>query len=118
MFDFRLKSLAVIILWSYPNWSPEFLFEINDHAIEFRFWSTLKIFETSLLVQFEQMKRNVSVGRSLDQNLDQNPAVMRHMTNFVLDSKLDSGVLSWFHHKRYFSTNMKVTVMTKRKGCI
>ena len=33
-----------------------FIFEINDHETKFRFWSTVNLFEISLLIQFEQME--------------------------------------------------------------
>ena len=35
---------------------PQFLFEINDHVTQTHFWSTFKLIENSVLVQFEPMK--------------------------------------------------------------
>ena len=34
---------------------PEFLSEINYHVIEFQFWSTINLFDISILVHFEQI---------------------------------------------------------------
>ena len=35
---------------------PQFLFEINDHVTQTHFWSTSKLIENALLIQFEVMK--------------------------------------------------------------
>ena len=54
--DQNLDIVTWCICTPFHFWSTRILFEINDHEIEFRFWSTFKLFENPLLVNFEQMK--------------------------------------------------------------
>ena len=52
----NLDIVTWCICTPFHFWSTRILFEINDHEIEFRFWSTFKLIENPLLVNFEQMK--------------------------------------------------------------